>query len=78
MTRNSGPRGPNYINLDASLVKRIKVNGRTNAELRVDGFNATNSPHFNNPNTQLGSPTFGQVTGAFGERFIRFGARLTF
>ena len=23
-----------------------KVNGRTNAELRVDGFNATNSPHF--------------------------------
>ena len=36
MTRNSGPRGPGYVNLDASVVKRIKVNGRVAAELRAD------------------------------------------
>src|SRR5437773_3888027 len=34
MTRNAGPRGPAYVNLDASIVKRIKVNGRIAAELR--------------------------------------------
>jgi hypothetical protein len=78
MTRNSGPRGPGYANLDASLVKRIHVSDRIAADLRVDAFNATNSPHFNNPGNQFGSPTFGQVNTSFGERFLRFGVRLTF
>jgi hypothetical protein len=78
MTRNSGPRGPSYVNLDATLVKRFTVKGGTNAELRIDAFNATNSPHFNNPGGALGSATFGQVNSSFGERLIRFGARLTF
>jgi Carboxypeptidase regulatory-like domain/TonB dependent receptor len=85
MTRNSGPRGPGYVNLDASIVKRFKVNGRIAGELRVDAFNLTNTPHFNTPGDggtdatrQLGSPTFGQVLSSFGERFLRFGARVTF
>jgi hypothetical protein len=78
MTRNSGPRGPGYLNLDASVVKRLKINHRITAELRLDAFNATNTPHFNNPNGTLGNPTFGQVTTSFGERFLRFGTRLTF
>jgi hypothetical protein len=85
MTRNAGPRGPGYVNLDASLVKRIKANNRVAVELRVDAFNATNTPHFSNPNRDFGSPTFGQVTGtlgtdngALGPRFLRFGARVTF
>jgi hypothetical protein len=38
-----GPRGPSYVNLDASLVKRFKVNDRIAAEFRVDAFNATNT-----------------------------------
>jgi len=85
MTRNTGPRGPGYFNLDASVVKRIKVKTRVAVELRVDAFNATNTPHFNNPGDggtdatrQFGSPTFGQVISSFGERFLRFGARVTF
>jgi hypothetical protein len=85
MTRNAGPRGPHYINVDASLVKRIKVNSRVAAELRVDAFNATNTPHFANPGRDFGTPTFGQVNatlgtgdGATGPRLVRFGARVTF
>jgi hypothetical protein len=78
MTRNEGPRGPHYINLDASLVKRIRVNQRVNAELRADAFNVTNTGHFNDPNGTFGNATFGQITGAFGERYLRFGARVTF
>jgi hypothetical protein len=78
MSRNTGPRGPHYINMDASLVKRVHVNERVMAELRVDAFNVTNTPHFNNPNGALGNPTFGQITSSFGERFLRFGAKVTF
>jgi carboxypeptidase family protein/TonB-dependent receptor-like protein len=85
MTRNAGPRGPSYVNLDASIVKRFKVNGRIAAELRADAFNATNTPHFANPGRDFGQSNFGQVTGtlgtgdgATGPRLVRFGARVTF
>jgi len=85
MARNEGPRGPGYVNLDASVVKRIKAGDRYAIELRVEAFNATNTPHFGNPGRDFGTPTFGQVTttlgtadGAAGPRLVRFGARVTF
>ncbi len=78
LTRNgSGVKGPRFINLDASLVKRFSMGARY-AEFRVDAFNATNSLHPNNPNTSLGSATFGQITGAFEPRLVRFGLRFIF
>jgi hypothetical protein len=85
MTRNAGPRGPHYVNLDASVVKRIKASDRYALELRVDAFNVTNTPHFGNPGRDFGTATFGQVTstlgpgdGATGPRLVRFGARFIF
>jgi hypothetical protein len=77
MTRNSSIDGPGFWNLDASLVKRLRF-GNVAAELRADAFNLTNTPHFNNPNGTLGNAQFGQVTGAFGARLVRFGARVIF
>jgi hypothetical protein len=41
-------------------------------------LNAPNTPHFNNPSGSLGSANFGQITGASGERSLRFGLKLTF
>jgi len=78
MTRNSSINGPGFWNLDASLVKRLSFGDRVRIELRADAFNLTNTPHFNNPNGSFGSSTFGQVTSSFGQRLVRFGARLTF
>jgi hypothetical protein len=78
LTRNASITGPGYVNFDASLVKRFRFTERIGGELRVDAFNVTNTPHFNNPNTSFGSQTFGQVTSAFGERLAGFGARITF
>jgi hypothetical protein len=79
MTRNDSINGPGFWNVDASLVKRFKVNGRIAAELRADAFNAFNHPRFANPNGALGSATFGQVTGTDGpSRLVRFGARVSF
>jgi len=78
LTRNASIRGPGYTNLDGSLFKRIRFTERIGGELRVDALNVTNTPNFNNPNGEFLNAQFGQVTGAFGERLVRFGARITF
>jgi hypothetical protein len=78
MTRNDSISGPGFWNLDASLVKRLTFGQRVNVELRADAFNLTNTPHFNNPNGSFGSATFGEINSSFGQRLVRFGARVIF
>jgi hypothetical protein len=75
--RNGVLDGPNYINLDATIAKLFSV-GHIKGEFRADIFNLPNTPHFNNPNGAFGNTSFGQITGAFGERSMRFGLRLMF
>ncbi|MBK5295564.1 MAG: TonB-dependent receptor [Vicinamibacteria bacterium] len=77
--RNGLLAGPAYVNLDASIVKIIRIGDRR-AEFRVDMLNATNSPHYANPNGALGNANFGRITGIIGstERVIRFGGRFIF
>jgi hypothetical protein len=77
MKRNDSIDGPGFWNVDASLVKRFTF-GKVNAELRADAFNLTNTPHFNNPNGSFGQATFGEINSSFGQRLVRFGARLIF
>jgi len=78
ITRNAaGVNAPAYYNLDASVVKKIPF-GSKFAEVRVDAFNVTNSLHPNGPGTTFGSATFGQITGAFDPRLVRFGLRFVF
>ena len=78
MKRNDSINGPGYVNLDGSIFKRFAFTERVKAEIRADAFNVTNTPHFNNPSGTYRTPTFGQITSAFGERLVRFGARVTF
>jgi hypothetical protein len=75
--RGAGVDGPGFVNLDASLVKQFTFGSR-HAEFRVDAFNVTNSLHANDPNVTFGSATFGQITGSYGERLVRFGVRFVF
>ena len=78
--RNGSIDGPRYVNLDATLAKLFSLPRSVKGEFRVDIFNITNTPHFNNPNgTFLGS-TFGQITStsAGSERSMRFGFRMMF
>jgi hypothetical protein len=76
--RGAGIDGPGFVNLDASLVKQLGTGDGRHAEFRVDAFNITNSLHANDPNTNFGQATFGQITGSYGERLIRFGVRFVF
>jgi hypothetical protein len=79
LSRNAGPDGPGFWELDASVFKRVRIQGRTTVEFRIDAFNVTNSVRWGNPSTSLGSSTFGQITGTNGsQRSLRFGGRLTF
>ena len=71
--------GPAYYNLDASIVKVLRV-GTKRAEIRADFFNALNIAHYANPNGTLGNANFGRITGILAqtERTIRFGGRFLF
>jgi hypothetical protein len=77
VARNALLDGPAYVNLDASVVKIVRL-GTRHAEIRADFFNVTNTPHWNNPSGSLDSNNFGRITSSFGERVVRFGARLLF
>jgi hypothetical protein len=83
MTRNSGPEGPGFWELNGSLFKRFSIgSGSRFAEIRVDSFNVTNSPRWGNPNTGFSTAAgnnFGQITGTTGgQRSFRFGGRFVF
>jgi hypothetical protein len=77
--RNGVLDGPAYVNLDATIAKLLSF-GHVKGEARVDIFNITNTPHFNNPNGTYLSTQFGQITStvAGSERSMRFGFRLMF
>ena len=84
MTRNGGPEGPGFWEIDAALFKRFGIGASRYAEFRVDAFNVTNSVRWGNPNTAYATGTgntFGQITGVAtgsGPRSLRFGGRIAF
>jgi len=82
LSRNSGPEGPGYWNLDMSLFKRFSVGATRYAEVRVDAYNVTNDVRWGNPNAGFSNAagnTFGQITGPTGsQRSVRFGGRFVF
>jgi hypothetical protein len=57
-------RGPGTFNLDLALRKAFPISGRVRGEVRLESFNATNTPPLGNPNTQVGNPNFGRILTA--------------
>ena len=55
-------RGPMYFNTDLSLYKAFKVKERLTFTLGANAYNVLNHPNFANPNGDLASGTFGQIT----------------
>jgi outer membrane receptor protein involved in Fe transport len=84
MSRNGGPDGPGFWELDMSLFKRFSVGGNRFAEIRVDAFNVTNSVRWDNPKVDYdisAGSTFGQITSTnpnAPQRSFRFGGRFVF
>ena len=74
--------GPGLFNLDFSIFKRFPVPQLGEAgdlTLRIESFNFTNSPHFNNPNGDASNANLGRVTGATDDaRQFQLGLTLRF
>jgi hypothetical protein len=71
---------PGHANVDLSLVKRIfLMNGRANAQIRIESFNLFNNPGFGFPNAAIGSPTVGRITSTVVDnRSMQFAVKFDF
>jgi len=79
--RRNSIYGPPQRHLDVSLTKDFPVRETVRLQFRAESFNLTNTPNFAEPNTTLGSPTFGEITStATGSnpRLLQFALRLSF
>lgn len=48
-------RGPGVVNWDFGLFRKFSVTERFKLEFRLEAFNFSNTPHFNNPGTNVSS-----------------------
>ncbi len=71
-------RGPSYRNLDLAVMRRVALQRGTSLELRVEVFNATNTPPLGAPNATVGSAAFGTITTAADPRVIQLAAKFLF
>jgi len=77
----SGLRVDGIHNADLNLYKSFVPKEGMRLEVRAEIFNLTNHPRFGQPNSAVGDPLFGTITGdAAGEtpRFFQFGLRFEF
>lgn len=83
-------RRPGEKNWDFGLFRSFYISEQVDLQLRLEGFNFTNTPKFNNPGTNVSNMRlnpdgtvqdlrgFSEITSAFGEREFRIGLRLAF
>jgi hypothetical protein len=82
-------RGPGFFNLDASVFRDFRITERVKFQIRAEMFSLTNTPHYNNPGTDVtNAAAFGVITstlnlagrgsGTGGERVTWFSARVSF
>ncbi len=73
-------RGPGTHTWDASVFKTIPMGERFRTQLRLEGFNLTNTPQFQNPDGNVGNGDFGQETATklSSERRVQIAIRLEF
>ncbi len=72
--------GSGFVNADTSIFKDFRVKESWKVETRLEAFNVSNSPHFDNPNSDFGNPSnIGQITGTYGNmRILQLAAKFIF
>lgn len=74
-------RGPGYTNLDMAIEKNTRITEKTSLQLRLEAYNAFNHTNFGNPNNNVDSSKFGQITGIrsfTNSRLVQLGAKFSF
>jgi hypothetical protein len=70
--------GPGTWNTNMSIVRDFAIKENVKFQFRTEFYNLPNTSHFYAPDTNVNDSNFMQVTSSYGERNIRFGARVTF
>ena len=72
-------RGPNWKSFDLSLQRRVNLNKRVGAVVRLDAFNVFDRVNFGLPDRTLNNATAGTITSLSGDpRLMQVSMRLTF
>jgi hypothetical protein len=72
-------RGPGRTNVDVSLSKNIPLsNESVRLQFRAEAFNVFNSVQWKDPETNVNSSSFGQITDTYDPRILQFVLRLQF
>jgi hypothetical protein len=70
--------GPGLIDMNVSIIKRMRIRERYTVQLRCEAFNALNHANFNLPNQNANAPAGGTITAAKEPRLVQFGIRVQF
>jgi hypothetical protein len=71
-------RGPAAQDVNFSLAKNIPIAENVRFQFRFETFGLFNHTNFNNPGSAFGTSSFGNITGASGNRNIQLGGKLSF
>jgi hypothetical protein len=71
--------GPPLVDVDFSTMKIFRFTEKRGLEFRTEFFNLMNHPIFGQPNTTVGTPAFGTITGTrIDSREIQFALKLNY
>jgi hypothetical protein len=71
-------QGPGYMNWDFSAFKNIRVAESREFQFRAEFFNLFNHTNFRLPDSDISSPTFGQIHTDLGPRVIQLALKFLF
>jgi hypothetical protein len=70
--------GPGLAQWDFSAFKNLRLTESKDLQFRAEFFNLFNRTNFRLPNSDISSPTFGQIQQALAPRLIQFALKLMF
>ena len=71
-------QGPAYTNWDFAAVKNIRVTESKEFQFRGELFNFLNHANLRLPNSDISSPTFGEIHSDLGPRVIQVALKFLF
>jgi hypothetical protein len=71
-------RGPGAFNVSLTLSKHFVIREKYDMELRADAFNLFNTAQFSNPDTNIGDPSFGQISNTADPRILQLALHFKF
>jgi Carboxypeptidase regulatory-like domain/TonB dependent receptor len=76
--RRNVVQGPGFQQWDFSALKNIRVAENKDLQFRAEFFNLFNHPNFRLPDSDISSPTFGQIQEALPPRLIQLALKFMF